>query len=114
MSAKGADVEVGTQLGAATGTRYFAEDHLKVIDAVLADADLMDGVAPAIVEPVAVQIPARRQNEPNVTLFAAEPARMAGFGTIERVGGGTVDTCRARRRTSSTSTRRPRTSSTPG
>ena len=90
VSAKGADVEVGTQLGAATGTRYFPEDHLKVIDAVLADADLTDGIAPAIVEPVAVQIPARRQNEPNVTLFAAEPARMAGFGTIERVGGGTA------------------------
>jgi putative ABC transport system permease protein len=90
VSAKGADVQVGTALGAATGLRYFPEDHLKVIDAVLADVKLTDGVAPAIIEPVAVQLPARRQNEPNVALFATDPARMAGFGAIERVGGGTV------------------------
>jgi putative ABC transport system permease protein len=30
-----------------------------------------------------VQNPRARQNEPRVTLFAADPARMAGFGTIE-------------------------------
>src|SRR5262245_39522693 len=51
VSAKGADVQVDTQLGAATGIRYFPEKHLEVIDDILADVDLTDGVAPAIIEP---------------------------------------------------------------
>ena len=43
---------------------------------------LVDGVAPAIVEPIAVQDAASRQTEPRVTLFATDPARLPGFGPI--------------------------------
>ena len=41
---------------------------------------LVDGVAPVIVEPIAVQDVASRQNEPRVTLFASDPARLRAFG----------------------------------
>ena len=34
-----------------------------------------------------MQAPAQRQNEPRVTLFAADPGRMEGFGTIEGSSG---------------------------
>ena len=47
----------------------------------------MDGITPAVIEEVAVQAPAQRQNEPRVTLFAADPGRMEGFGTIEGSSG---------------------------
>src|SRR5215207_4237451 len=82
VSAKGAEANVGTQLGAATGVRYVDQRAVARVDAALAGSKLVDGVAPAIIEPVAVQDPVRRRNEPRVTLFATNPARMRGFGTI--------------------------------
>jgi putative ABC transport system permease protein len=82
ISARGADVEVGTELGSATAVRYVDESAVARVDAALRGSALVDGVAPAIIEPVAVQDPARRQNEPRVTIFATDPARMRGFGTI--------------------------------
>jgi putative ABC transport system permease protein len=87
VSAKGADVQVGTGVGAATGVEYFDESVVETIDARLAGTDLVDGVTPAIIEQVAVQAPAQRQTEPRVTLFAADPARMDGFGTIHGADG---------------------------
>ena len=39
----------------------------------LRGSGLVDGVTPAIAEPVAVQDCPRRQSEPRVTLFAADP-----------------------------------------
>jgi putative ABC transport system permease protein len=90
VSAQGADVNVGTDLGAATGVRYFDQRVVARVDAAVARTGLVDGVAPAIVEPVALQDPARRQNEPRVTLFATDPARMQGFGRIVSSRGGRV------------------------
>jgi len=90
VSARAADVDVGADLGAATGVRYFDQRVTARVDASVAGSGLVDGVAPAIIEPVAVQDPARRQNEPRVTLFATDPARMRGFGTITSTRGGTV------------------------
>jgi putative ABC transport system permease protein len=90
VSARAADVDVGADLGAATGVRYFDQRVVARIDAAVAGSGLIDGVAPAIIEPVAVQDPARRQNEPRVTLFATDPARMRGFGTVTSTRGGTV------------------------
>ena len=90
ISARGADAAVRAELGAATGTKYFDERVVARVDAALAGSRLVDGVTPAIVEPVAVQAPARRRNEPEVTLFAADPARMKGFATIRGEGGGAV------------------------
>jgi putative ABC transport system permease protein len=88
ISARGADVEVGTDLGSATGVRYVDQSAVARVDAALRGSGLVDGVAPAIIEPVAVQDPARRQNEPRVTIFATDPARMRGFGTITGSDGG--------------------------
>jgi putative ABC transport system permease protein len=52
--------------------------------------NLIDGVAPAIVESLAVQNPTTRQNEPRVTLFASSQSHLAAFGDIRRHGDGHV------------------------
>ena len=90
VSAKGATADIPGELGAATGTGYFDQKVAEQIRAALEPTELVDGVVPAIVEEVALQAPAQRQNEPGVNLFAPDPAQMNGFGVIERVGGGTV------------------------
>ncbi len=90
VSSRAAETALPSQLGAATGVRSVPEDTAALIERRLRGTGLSDGVTPAIIEPVAVQDPVRRQNEPRVTLFAADPARMAGFGTIASTGGGTV------------------------
>jgi putative ABC transport system permease protein len=87
VSAKGTELSLGTGLGSATGVEYFDEDVVEKIDAALAGTDLVDGVTPAIIEQIAVQAPAQRQTEPRVTLFAANPARLDGFGPIEGTAG---------------------------
>ena len=87
ISAKGTEVSLGTNLGSATGVEYFDEDVVADIEAALAGTDLVDGITPAVIEEVAVQAPAQRQNEPRVTLFAADPDRMEGFGAIEGSSG---------------------------
>jgi hypothetical protein len=87
VSAKGAEISLGTGLGAATGVEYFDEGIVQEIDAALAGTDLADGVTPAVIEQIAVQAPEQRQTEPRVTLFAADPARMEGFGAIEGSAG---------------------------
>jgi putative ABC transport system permease protein len=83
VSAKGTELSVGTGLGSATGVEYFDEEVVGEVDAALAGTSLADGVTPAVIEQIAVQAPEQRQTEPRVTLFAADPARMEGFGTIE-------------------------------
>ena len=90
ISPRAAETDARAELGAATGTKYFAEGTVARVDAALAGSGLVDGVTPAIIEPVAVQAQARRRNEPDVTLFAADPARMKGFGTITAQSGRTV------------------------
>lgn len=90
VSARGAVADIPGALGAATGTGYFDQAAAAQIDAALAPTGLVDGVAPAIVEEVALRAPAQRQNEPGASLFAADPDAMDGFGAIERVGGGTA------------------------
>ena len=90
VSPRSAETDDRALLGAATGTRWFGERAVTRIDAALAGSELVDGVAPAIIAPVAVQNPARRANEPGATLFAADPARMKGFGTITGSRGGAV------------------------
>jgi putative ABC transport system permease protein len=83
VSTRGAEVDLRTHLGATTGIEYFDESVVERIEDRLAGSDLVDGITPAIVEQIGVQAPAQRQTEPRVTLFAADPARMEGFGTIE-------------------------------
>jgi putative ABC transport system permease protein len=86
ISAKGTEVDLGTGLGAATGVEYFDEEAAGAVEQALG-TDLVDGVTPAIIEPIAVQAPEQRQTEPRVTLFAADPERMDGFGAIEGTNG---------------------------
>jgi putative ABC transport system permease protein len=90
VSARGAGEDIPGELGAATGTGFFAASAAREVAAVLEPTGLVDGVAPAIVEQVAVRSPLQRQNESGVNLFGADPARMAGFGRIETDGGRTA------------------------
>jgi len=88
VAAAGAKVEVSApDSGAATGVNYFPAGYYGRIAAALARSPLVEGVAPAIIEPVGVLDATSRQNEPQTTLFASDPAHMAGFGAI-RAGNG--------------------------
>ena len=80
VSVAGAEVDWGQETGPATGVEYFAQSHYREIARALEGSPLVDGVAPAIIEPVAVVAPGSRQSEPRVTLFATDPAATAGFG----------------------------------
>ncbi len=50
----------------------------------------VDGVAPAIIESIALHAPRTGQSEPRVGLLASDPARLAGFGAIGSHAGGEV------------------------
>ena len=88
VSVKGTDVEA-IAIAEAPQTAYFDERAYERIRAAVVGSPLVDGVAPAIVETVAVQDRTSRQNEPRVTLFASDPAALADFAPI-RGGGETV------------------------
>lgn len=90
VSAKGATADIPGELGAATGTGYFPGAATAQVRARLAPTGLVDGVASAIIEEVALQAPSTRQNEPGVSLFAADPAEMGGFGAITSLDGNEV------------------------
>ncbi len=57
VSARGATPTVEAQSGAATGVRYFPQADFAAVRRAVAGSPLVDGVAPAIIEPVAVQAP---------------------------------------------------------
>ena len=85
IGVKGAHVDA-VSVGQPADSAYFPEDRSATVGAA-AGSRLVDGVAPAIVEPVAVQDVTSQQNEPRVTLFAADPTHLAGFGSINGVRG---------------------------
>jgi putative ABC transport system permease protein len=86
VAAKGVGASLSTGSDS-TGARYFPASYATRIKA--SGSGLVDGVAPVIVEPIAVQDVSSRQNEPRVTLFASDPAQLHGFGDI-RADGKTV------------------------
>jgi putative ABC transport system permease protein len=86
VSARGATATMA-QSGAATGVRYFPEADFAAVRRAVAGSPLVDGVAPAIIEPVAVQDPSSRQTEPQVSLFASEGSALRAFGPITSTGG---------------------------
>ena len=90
VAAKGATPNLVVESGAATGVRYFPERDYGLIKRRLATSHLVDGVAPAIIEPVAVQDVSSRQNEPQVTLFATRSADLQGLGTMTATDGRNV------------------------
>lgn len=81
----GASLAVGTD---ATAARYFPASYATRIER--AGRGIVAGASPVIVEPVAVQSFASRQTEPRLTLFAADPRQMRGFGEIRTIGGRAV------------------------
>ena len=87
VSVRGANVETQVPLGDATGVDYFSEDAVPLITHELLRSKHFDGVAPAIVEPVAVQNVTARQNEPRVTLFASSSPSLRAFGDIRTTNG---------------------------
>ena len=87
VAAKGIDTALAAD-GAATGDRYFPQGYADRIAQRMRPTGLVDGVAPVIVEPIAVLDVASRQSEPEVTLFASDPARLRDFGPM-RSGGTT-------------------------
>jgi putative ABC transport system permease protein len=92
VSVRGADVSTEVELGSTTGVEYFSEEIFPEVEyeLLLDHADLIDGVAPAIVEPLAVQSATTRQSEPRVTLFASDQSHLAAFADIRRHGDGEV------------------------
>lgn len=79
-----AGAEVDPYLGLDSTTRPGFFDAARVDDVrdALASSDDVDGVAPAVVTPVAVQDVTARQSEPQVGLFGSEAPALAGFGAI--------------------------------
>src|SRR5918995_185646 len=86
VSVRGAEVDTEVEVGGTTGIEYFSEDVFPEIEyeLLLGHEDLIDGVAPAIVEPLAVQSVTTRQSEPRVTLFASSQAHLGAFGEVRR------------------------------
>jgi putative ABC transport system permease protein len=95
VAAKGVEESLAAQ-SAGTASRYFPQSYADGIAAATRSTGLVDGVAPVIVEQVAALDASNRQNEPRVTLFAADPARLRGFGEI-RSDGETVSLASLRR-----------------
>lgn len=58
---------------------FIAQSQFPRVDRALRATGEVDGVAPAIIVPVAAQNPRSRRTEARVSLFAADPARLAGF-----------------------------------
>src|SRR5687768_1595740 len=71
VSAKGTDAEsIWNPAAAASQVRWLDLSAYERVRDATADSSLVDGVAPAIFETVAVQDRTTRQNEPRVMLFA--------------------------------------------
>ena len=89
ISAEGSDVDVEFFFEEGQGgASYFDEGLLAPFEEAASAIQEIDGVAPAIVETVAVVDVTSRQNEPRMTLFAVDPTRTQGFGEPREIGGG--------------------------
>jgi putative ABC transport system permease protein len=78
---RGLDAELASQNGGTHGA-YFPRGYTKQLARSLAAKGLVDGIAPVIIEPIAVQDVTSRQTESRVTLFATDAKAMRGFGEI--------------------------------
>ena len=106
VSVRGTDREGAPAISTASNVDYFSQDSFPQIERALRRTGLVDGVAPAIIEPVAVQDTTSRRTEARVSLFAADPAKLDGFGAIRAAGGDTVSLADLKReRSTSTVTR---------
>src|SRR5215471_4449265 len=78
----GAKLDPALQVDASATQPTFDQRAVTAIDRAVAGSALVDGVAPAMIRPVAAQDRTSRRNEPRVTLFGPDAARLAGFGRI--------------------------------
>ena len=91
IGAKGAKPTLAaSDAGSATGVAYFPASYSDRLSSAVSSSRLVDGVAPAIIEPVGAVDARTRQNEPQMTLFATDPAAMRGFGAIHDRSGSAV------------------------
>ncbi len=91
ITLKGAKPDLAGTVAGSSGMEPFSASVAGKVDAAVRGTDLVDGVMPAIVRTVAVQDTTSRQTEPRVTIFAPDPSRMAGFGTITGSDGKRID-----------------------
>jgi putative ABC transport system permease protein len=80
--AAGAELDPTLELDAVATVHYFDEGAVEAVRDAVAESPLVDGVAPAVIEPIAVQDRSSRQSEPRVTLFGSDPGSLAGFDDI--------------------------------
>ncbi len=69
---------------------YVDASVFDLVDQALRGSSLVDGVAPAIIQDIALQDLTARRTEPQATLVATDPARAEGFGEITAAGGEVV------------------------
>jgi putative ABC transport system permease protein len=86
IAAKGANADIATP-GDATGTAYFPEQIVPQLARNLRQTRFVDGVAPAIIESIAVQDTTTRQSKSRVTLFASTAAGLKGFSAMRSTDG---------------------------
>ncbi len=82
VAVKGVDperVQVSGVMGIAT---YLPEATARAVAARAEKLPLVDGATPAIIETLGVQDRTSRQTEPRLTLFAADPGDLTGFGEV--------------------------------
>src|SRR6478672_5629752 len=90
VSARSADAPDIATLGQGTAVRYLSADEATSLVTAARGLPDVDGAAPGISEVVAVQDATSRRNEPQLTLFATDPAAMAGLGHVTTSSGRTV------------------------
>jgi putative ABC transport system permease protein len=78
------------QFGVYAVVDYFDQGTLPDVKAAADASGRVDGVAPAVIETIAVQDVTTRQTESQIGLFATDPAQMRGFGAISKSGGGDI------------------------
>jgi putative ABC transport system permease protein len=90
VAVKSAKSTAPVVVGGTTGANLFDQARFAAVDRALRGTGLVDAIAPAIVDTVAIQDSTSRQTEPRIGLFAPDPARIAGLATIKSDNGRTV------------------------
>lgn len=91
VSARASDAPDVATLGQEAAVRYLTPDEVAAVLAAARDIPMVDAVAPGISEPVAVRDVTSRRNEPQLMLFATDPAAMPGFGSLSQESGASAD-----------------------
>jgi putative ABC transport system permease protein len=88
VSVRGGGADTGGVVEDAAPTAYFSEHEASIVARAAKPSPAVDGVAPAIVEPVAAQNPGARRTEPRASLFGADPAALEDFGAMTSTADG--------------------------